>query len=112
VAWGSGQCGRPQRENFSLLRSVLHVMSRARLRELMVLFVVGSALTLAVFFLALFLLPDIHSIFLPAISWIFLIFRVSAARDLKKTLAEQTFVQKLTVEPGCRMSQRRDDFCS
>jgi hypothetical protein len=36
---------------------VFHVMSRAQLRELMVLFVVGSALTLAVFFLALFLLP-------------------------------------------------------
>jgi hypothetical protein len=36
---------------------VLHVMSRAQLRELMVLFVVGSALTLTVFFLALLLLP-------------------------------------------------------
>jgi hypothetical protein len=35
----------------------LHVMSRAQLRELMVLFVVCSTLTLAVFFLALFLLP-------------------------------------------------------
>ena len=35
----------------------LHVMSRAQLRELMVLCVVGSALTLAVFFLALLLLP-------------------------------------------------------
>ena len=35
----------------------LHVMSRAELTELMVLFVVGSALTLAVFFLALWLLP-------------------------------------------------------
>jgi hypothetical protein len=35
----------------------LHVMSRAQLTELMVLFVVGSALTLAVFFLALLLLP-------------------------------------------------------
>ena len=34
----------------------LHVMSRAP-TELMVLFVVGSALTLAVFFLALWLLP-------------------------------------------------------
>jgi hypothetical protein len=33
----------------------LHVMSRAQLTELMVLFVVGSALTLAVFFLALWL---------------------------------------------------------
>ena len=43
--------------NFSPLRLMLHVMSRARLRELMVLFVVGSALTLAVFFLALLLLP-------------------------------------------------------
>jgi hypothetical protein len=32
-------------------------MSRAQLRELVVLFVVGSALTLAVFFLALLLLP-------------------------------------------------------
>jgi hypothetical protein len=36
---------------------VLHVMSRAQLRELMVLFVVSSTLTLAVFFLALLLLP-------------------------------------------------------
>jgi len=36
---------------------VLHVMSRAQLRELMLLFVVGSALTLAVFFLALLLVP-------------------------------------------------------
>jgi hypothetical protein len=35
----------------------LHVMSRAQLRELVVLFVVSSALTLAVFFLALLLLP-------------------------------------------------------
>jgi hypothetical protein len=35
----------------------LHVMSRAQLRELVVLFAVGSALTLAVFFLALWLLP-------------------------------------------------------
>jgi hypothetical protein len=35
----------------------LHVMSRAQLRELMVLFVVGSALTLTAFFLALLLLP-------------------------------------------------------
>jgi hypothetical protein len=36
----------------------LHViMSRGQLRDLTVLFVVGSALTLAVFFLALFLLP-------------------------------------------------------
>jgi hypothetical protein len=32
-------------------------MSRAQLRELAVLFAVGSALTLAVFFLALWLLP-------------------------------------------------------
>jgi hypothetical protein len=36
---------------------VSHVMRRAQLRELMVLFVVSSALTLAVFFLALLLLP-------------------------------------------------------
>jgi hypothetical protein len=36
---------------------MLHVMSRAQIRELMVLFVVGSTLTLAVFFLALLLLP-------------------------------------------------------
>ena len=36
---------------------VLHVMSCVQLRELTVLFVVGSALTLAVFFLALLLLP-------------------------------------------------------
>src|SRR5262245_62341958 len=33
-------------------------MSRAQLRELMALFVIGSALTVAVFFLALWLLPD------------------------------------------------------
>jgi type II secretory pathway component PulM len=32
-------------------------MSRAQLRELVVLFAVGSALTLAVFYLALWLLP-------------------------------------------------------
>jgi hypothetical protein len=36
---------------------VLRVMSGPQLRELMVLFVVCSTLTLAVFFLALFLLP-------------------------------------------------------
>ena len=36
---------------------VLHVMSRAQLRELMVLFLVGSALTIAVFFLVVLLLP-------------------------------------------------------
>jgi hypothetical protein len=42
---------------FFAAASAFHVMSRAQLRELMVLFVVGSALTLAVFFLALFLLP-------------------------------------------------------
>jgi len=36
----------------------LHLMSRAQLRELMALFVIGSALTVAVFFLALWLLPD------------------------------------------------------
>ena len=36
---------------------VLHVMSCVQLREFMVLFVVGSTLTLAVFFLALLLLP-------------------------------------------------------
>jgi hypothetical protein len=33
------------------------IMSRARLRELVVLFAISSALTLAVFFLALWLLP-------------------------------------------------------
>ena len=42
---------------FLAVALVLHVMSRAQLRELMVLFVVGSALTLAVFFLALLLVP-------------------------------------------------------
>jgi hypothetical protein len=36
----------------------LHLMSRAQLREFMALFVIGSALTAAVFFLALWLLPD------------------------------------------------------
>jgi hypothetical protein len=36
---------------------MLYVMSRAQLREFMVLFVVGSALTVAVFFLAHWLLP-------------------------------------------------------
>jgi hypothetical protein len=44
-------------EKFLAAASVLQVMSRAQLRELMVLFVVGSTLTLAVFFLALWLLP-------------------------------------------------------
>jgi hypothetical protein len=54
---------------------VLHVMSRARLRELMVLFVVGSALTLAVFFLALWLLPfETFTPFpFPRFPWVFLI---------------------------------------
>jgi len=42
---------------FLAIALVLYVMSRAQLRELMVLCVVGSALTLAVFFLALLLLP-------------------------------------------------------
>jgi hypothetical protein len=37
---------------------VLHVMSRAQLREFMALFVIGSALTVAVFFLALWLMPE------------------------------------------------------
>jgi hypothetical protein len=36
---------------------LLRVMSRAQLRELVVLLVIGSALTVAVFFLALWLLP-------------------------------------------------------
>jgi hypothetical protein len=40
---------------FLAAASVLHVMSRAQ--QFMVLLVVGSALTLAVFFLALLLLP-------------------------------------------------------
>ena len=39
-------------------RTALHLMSRAQLRELTALFVIGSALTVAVFFLALWLLPD------------------------------------------------------
>ncbi len=38
-------------------RLALRVMSRAQLRELLVLFAVCSALTVAVFFLALWLLP-------------------------------------------------------
>jgi len=38
--------------------SVLHVMSRAQLREFMALFVIGSALTVAMFFLALWLMPE------------------------------------------------------
>jgi hypothetical protein len=38
-------------------RVVLHAMTRARLIELAVLFVIGLALTLAVFALALWLLP-------------------------------------------------------
>jgi hypothetical protein len=41
----------------SLIVLALDVMSRARLRELVVLFAICSALTLAVFFLALWLLP-------------------------------------------------------
>ena len=58
VAWGSGQCGRPPTvKNFLAPPRWLHVMSRAQLRELMALFLVGSALTLAVFFLAFLLLP-------------------------------------------------------
>jgi len=36
---------------------MLRVMSRPQLRDLMLLFVIGSALTVAVFFLALWLLP-------------------------------------------------------
>jgi type II secretory pathway component PulM len=36
----------------------LHLMSRAQLREFMALFAIGSALTVVVFFLALWLLPD------------------------------------------------------
>ena len=51
-----GSVGGPTAK-FLAAALVFHVMSRAQLRELMVLFVVGSALTLAVFFLALFLLP-------------------------------------------------------
>jgi hypothetical protein len=53
----------------------LLVMDRARLRELIVLFVIGSALTLAVFFLALWLLPfeTFTPFSLPAISGVFLI---------------------------------------
>jgi type II secretory pathway component PulM len=35
----------------------VRVMSRAQLRELVMLFAIGSALTLAVFFLTLWLLP-------------------------------------------------------
>jgi hypothetical protein len=42
---------------FLAVALVLYVMSRPQLSELMVLFVIGSALTLAVFFLALLLLP-------------------------------------------------------
>jgi hypothetical protein len=38
-------------------------MSRAQLREFMALFVIGSALTVAVFFLALWLLPEQPFIF-------------------------------------------------
>jgi hypothetical protein len=34
-----------------------------------------------------------------------------AARDLEKS-GRTTFVQKLLVESGCRMSQRRSDFYS
>jgi hypothetical protein len=64
----------------------LHVMSRAQLRELMVLFVVGSTLTLAVFFLALLLLPfETFTPFpFPRFSGFSDFGRVSAARDLKK----------------------------
>ena len=42
----------------SLPALMLHVMGRAQLREFMALFVIGSALTVAVFFVALWLLPD------------------------------------------------------
>jgi hypothetical protein len=41
----------------SVAALALHIMSRARLRELVVLFAISSALTLAVFFIALWLLP-------------------------------------------------------
>jgi hypothetical protein len=51
-----GAAGTPT-VKFLAAALVLHVMSRAQLRELMVLCAVGSALTLAVFFLALWLLP-------------------------------------------------------
>src|SRR5207245_7239279 len=47
---------------------------------------------------------------LPAISWVFLISAVLARLAISKTLADRPFVQKLLVESGCRMSQRRDDF--
>jgi hypothetical protein len=56
ATWDRGNLGGPT-VKFPAAALVLHVMSRAQLRELMLLFVVSSALTLAVFFLALFLLP-------------------------------------------------------
>jgi len=48
----------------------LHLMSRAQLTEFMALFVIGSALTVVVFFLALWLLPDkpFTTLSFPAIS--------------------------------------------
>ena len=91
----------------------LHVMSRAQLTELMVLFVVGSALTLAVFFLALLLLPLRRLIRFPSRDFLgFSDFgRVGAARDLKKLLADRTFVQKLShdkrIQPAILQSSRR-----
>ena len=39
-------------------RVMFRFVSRAQLREFMALFVIGSALTVAVFFLALWLLPE------------------------------------------------------
>jgi hypothetical protein len=69
----------------------LHVMSRAQLRELMALFVVGSTLTLAVFFLALLLLPfeTFNPSSFPRFPGVFLISgRVGAARS-QKTLADR-----------------------
>ena len=55
AAWDRGNLGPTVK--FLTAALLLHVMSRAQLKELMMLFVVSSALTLAVFFLALLLLP-------------------------------------------------------
>jgi hypothetical protein len=74
--------------------------------------VVGSALTLAVFFLALWLLP-FETFSFPSRDFLgFSDFgRVGTTRDLKNS-GRQTFIQKLRHDNNQRYSSRRDDFCS
>jgi len=69
-------------------------MSRAGLRELVVLFAISSALTLAIFFLALWLLPDqpFTPFLLPRFPWC-LWHRVAVGRTLG---CRRTFSSRLT----------------